>query len=109
MYMYNQSQYWAALFLGEINTGTWSSRLGSLKFETVKYGHESGGTRTREKTKLARPSSNCKQQIHPLIREETPCQKTNCLKIIKRKEETLAMGPRWVPDTKKDWTIDHWS
>jgi hypothetical protein len=28
---------WATLFLGDINTGTWPSRLGSLEFERVKY------------------------------------------------------------------------
>jgi hypothetical protein len=32
----------ATLFLGDINTGTWSS---SLKSETVKCGHEPRGTR----------------------------------------------------------------
>jgi hypothetical protein len=34
----------ATLFLGDINTGTWLSRLGSLQSETVKFGHESQGT-----------------------------------------------------------------
>jgi hypothetical protein len=29
---------WANLFLGDINTRTWPSRLGNLEFETVKYG-----------------------------------------------------------------------
>jgi hypothetical protein len=51
---------WAILFLREINTGTWPYRLGSLKFETLKYGHESRGTRNQRKTALAIPSSNCK-------------------------------------------------
>jgi hypothetical protein len=39
---------WATLFLGDINTGTWPSRLGSLESERVKYGRESRGTRTWE-------------------------------------------------------------
>jgi hypothetical protein len=39
---YNQ----VTLFLGDIITGTWPSRLGSLESETVKCGHESRGTRT---------------------------------------------------------------
>jgi hypothetical protein len=34
------------LFLVDKNTGTWPSRLGGLESETVKYGHESRGTRT---------------------------------------------------------------
>jgi hypothetical protein len=32
--------------LGDINTGTWPSRLGSLESEKVKCDHESRGTRT---------------------------------------------------------------
>jgi hypothetical protein len=36
----------ATLFLGDINTGTWLSRLGSLESETAKCGHESRGTRS---------------------------------------------------------------
>jgi hypothetical protein len=39
---------WVTLFLRDINTETWSSRLGSLESETLKYGRESRGTRTRE-------------------------------------------------------------
>jgi hypothetical protein len=35
---------WATLFLGEINTGTWPSRLGESKLETIKYVHESRET-----------------------------------------------------------------
>jgi hypothetical protein len=31
--------YWATLFLGDINTGTWPSRLGGVSDETVKYGY----------------------------------------------------------------------
>jgi hypothetical protein len=46
---YNARGYnWATLFLAEINTGTWPSRLGIFKKKTVKYCHESRGARTRE-------------------------------------------------------------
>jgi hypothetical protein len=38
---------WATLFLGDINTGTWPSRLGESD-ETVKYGCEFCGTSTQE-------------------------------------------------------------
>jgi hypothetical protein len=44
---------------------------GSLKFETIKFGHVSRGTRTSESA-LARPSRNSKLQIRPLIREGAP-------------------------------------
>jgi hypothetical protein len=39
---------WTTLFPGDINTGTWPSRLGGVSNETVKYGHEFCGTWTRE-------------------------------------------------------------
>jgi hypothetical protein len=39
---------WAILFLGNISTGPDPPGWGSLQSETVKYGHESRGTRTRE-------------------------------------------------------------
>jgi hypothetical protein len=38
--------YWATLFLGDINMGTWAPDWGSLKSETVKCGHESCRTWT---------------------------------------------------------------
>jgi hypothetical protein len=48
---------WATLFLEEINTGTWLSRWGNLKLETVKFGHESRGTRTRERLRWRGPAA----------------------------------------------------
>jgi hypothetical protein len=48
---------------------------GSLKSETVKYGHESKWNSNPRKTSLARASSIYKRQTCPLIREGTP-QKT---------------------------------
>jgi hypothetical protein len=42
-----QGYNWDTLFLGEINTGTWPSRLGGVpKIETIKYAHDSHGTQT---------------------------------------------------------------
>jgi hypothetical protein len=43
------------------------NKKGSLESETVKYGRESHGTRTRP---LARASSNCKRQNRPLVRDD---------------------------------------
>jgi hypothetical protein len=45
-FKYDLSRSWSALFLGDINTGTWLSRLGGLESESVKSDHESRGTRT---------------------------------------------------------------
>jgi hypothetical protein len=39
---------WATLFLGDINGGPDPPGWGNLESETVKCGHESCGTRTRE-------------------------------------------------------------
>jgi hypothetical protein len=69
---------WATLFLGNINTRIWSVRLGSLKSETINYGHDP------RITALAKASSNCKQQTCPLIREGTQHQQThNYLTVTK--------------------------
>jgi hypothetical protein len=43
--------------LGDINTGIWPSRLGSLESETVKCGHESRGTRTWEWVRWRGPAA----------------------------------------------------
>jgi hypothetical protein len=56
--------------------------MGSLKSETVKYGRESQGTRTRE-TALAMASSIYKRQTRPLVREGAPQkQDRNCQTVI---------------------------
>jgi hypothetical protein len=39
---------WATLFLGDINKGTWPSRLGRVPDETVKYGYGFSATWTIE-------------------------------------------------------------
>jgi hypothetical protein len=44
-------------FLGEINMATWPSRLGSLKFEKIKFGHESTRTRARERLRWRGPAA----------------------------------------------------
>jgi hypothetical protein len=54
-----------------------------LKFETVKYGLDSCGTRNKN-TVLTRPSSNSKLQTRPLAREgATHKYIRNCLAVIK--------------------------
>jgi hypothetical protein len=53
-------------------------------------------------TALARASSNCKQQTHPLVREGAPHQQThNCLTVTKS-----GLGPQMGLDTKTDWPTD---
>jgi hypothetical protein len=80
-----------------MNTSTIALRVvggdekGSLGSKTVKYGYESWEIWLRvlqdsgpRMTALARASSNCKRQTHPLVRESVPHQQTrNTLTVIK--------------------------
>jgi hypothetical protein len=51
-------------------------------------------------TALARARSNCKRQIHPLVREGAPHQQTrDYLTVIKN----LVVSPRWVFYSKTHW------
>jgi hypothetical protein len=60
------------------NTSTVTLRVvggdenGSLKSETVKYGHEYQRDSDLRKTALARASSIYKRQTHPFVREGAP-------------------------------------
>jgi hypothetical protein len=66
---------WTTLFLGDINTGTWPSRLRGVSDETVIHGHGSCAT-------ITSGWLQCKLQTHPLVREgalheeERNCQTT---------------------------------
>jgi hypothetical protein len=53
---------WATLFLGDINTGTWSSRLVGVSDETVIYGYGPCATLTSDRL-------HCKLQTRPLVRD----------------------------------------
>jgi hypothetical protein len=54
---------------------------GSLNSETVKYGHESQGTRTRKRLRWQGPAAYI--QTHPLVREEASRkQDRNCQTVI---------------------------
>jgi hypothetical protein len=55
---------------------------GSLKSETVKYGHESQGTRTRERLHWRGPAAYTKD-TRPLVTEGPPeKQDRNCQTVI---------------------------
>jgi hypothetical protein len=57
---------------------------GSLKSETAKYGHESRGTRTRERLRWREPAAYTKD-IPVLSSEKVPHKKQdrNCQRVIK--------------------------
>jgi hypothetical protein len=62
---------WTTLFLEDINTGTWPSRLGESQMR-VKYGHEFCGTSTQEWLLWQGPEAiYSKLQTRPLVREGT--------------------------------------
>jgi hypothetical protein len=55
---------------------------GSLKYETVKYGHENKGTRTQERLRWRVPTAYTKE-TRPVVREGAPQkQNRNCERII---------------------------
>jgi hypothetical protein len=71
------------LIVGRNVTSTSTPSWGSLKPETIKYGLESWDSEPRM-TELVRPSSNCKLQTSPFIRDGAPHQQNcNCLTVIK--------------------------
>jgi hypothetical protein len=59
------------LFLGDISTGTWPSRLGEFRMWDSKMWSWSPRDSDLRMTELARTSSNCKRQTYPLVRNIT--------------------------------------
>jgi hypothetical protein len=49
---------------------------GSLESDTVKHSRESHGTGALELLRWRGPSSNCKRETRPIVRESAPCQQT---------------------------------
>jgi hypothetical protein len=79
-----QGYNWPTLFLGDINTGTWPSRLRESQIWDSKIGSRVPRDSDPRMTALARISSNCKRQTRSLVRESAPHQQTrNCLTAIK--------------------------
>jgi hypothetical protein len=75
---------WVTLFLGDINTGTWPSRLGESRIWDSKIWSRVPRDSDQRMIALARTSSNCKRQTRSLVRENAPHQQTrNCLTVIK--------------------------
>jgi hypothetical protein len=60
----------AILFLGDINTGTWPSRLGESQIWDSKIWPWVPGDSDLRMTALTKTSSNCNRQTHPLVRED---------------------------------------
>jgi hypothetical protein len=61
---------WAALILGDMNTWTWTSRLGKSQMRQ---------NMNTDVTALARPRSNCTSKLdtHPLVREGAQNEETH--------------------------------
>jgi hypothetical protein len=73
----------------ESNTSTVTLRVvrgdetGSLKTETVKYGREMQGTRTRERLRWRGPAAYTTDTTRPLVREGAPQKHdSNCQTIL---------------------------
>jgi hypothetical protein len=61
---------WANLFLGDINMGTWPFRLGESRILDSKMWSRVSRESDMTMTALAKTSSNCKLETHPLVRED---------------------------------------
>jgi hypothetical protein len=59
----------ATMFLRDINTGTWPSRLGESRIWDSKIWSWIPRDSDLRMTALARTVSNCERQTHPLVRE----------------------------------------
>jgi hypothetical protein len=84
-----------SVVLGDINMGTWPSRLGKSQMRDLDP----------RVIALARLRSNCmsKLQTNPLVREGAQHQEPQNFLAEKK---NLVMSSRWEPDTKIDWPTD---
>jgi hypothetical protein len=62
-----------------------------------------------------RPKKDCadeaQQQLKttdPNLSSEKASHINKSVQKLKEKEGKLAAGPRWVPDTKTNWSMDRW-
>jgi hypothetical protein len=70
---------------------------GSLESETVKYGHESHGTRTR--------GPGAKLNDRPVLSSERECPIQTNPKLSDNNKD-LVVNPRWVLYSKTDWPTE---
>jgi hypothetical protein len=61
---------WATLFPGDVNTGTWPSRLGEPGIWEIEIWSWVPQDSDRRMTVLARTVNNCKRQTNPLVRDD---------------------------------------
>jgi hypothetical protein len=80
----------------------WGDEKGSLKSETVIYGHESQGTRTRERLRWRGPAAYIK---------DPPSRQRGCPTKQDRNCQTVINIWSWAPglDTKTYWLTDRQS
>jgi hypothetical protein len=89
-YSLTHSTFSLTLFLGEINTGTWPSRLKRVsKIETIEYAHESRGTQIWERLCLRCPAKtkttdlNSRQRGRPTSTNTQRSKNNQCVLFTK--------------------------
>jgi hypothetical protein len=84
---------------GDLTLHVW----GRLESETVKYGHESRGTRTGERLRWRRPAAIVNDR--PVLSSgRAPHTKKNPQESDSNKN--VFLGPSWGLDNKTDWPTD---
>jgi hypothetical protein len=76
---------------------------GSLESETVKYGHESNGSRTRKCLHWQGPGAIVTDR--PVLSSERE-RPTSTNEQLSHSNKNLVVSPRWVLYSKTDWPTD---
>jgi hypothetical protein len=104
---------WATLFLGDINTGTWPSRLGSLRWDSKILPWVLRDFDPRV-TALARPRSNCAVNYRHVLSSERALQNNKPATVWRkfRGERKIGHGSQmgaWHQDRLADWlSVVNW-
>jgi hypothetical protein len=102
----NGGYSWATLFQGDINTGTWPSKLeGVSRIGTIKYGLVFWRTWFRQWL-LWQGSEQIVRVNYRRVLSSERAPDVKKTVTVRQKKNILVIGSRWEPDTKRDWRTD---
>jgi hypothetical protein len=81
---------WSTMFLEDIDTGTWLSRLWESQMSNLNMVRKLCGTWTQERLRWKAPEKNCTStlQNHPLLRVGAPHQEVPIFERVKTKNKS---------------------